>query len=980
MTNNSTIDFYSLPPRQRVCYLRQAVRCLATSRRWQELERLLTSFSFLKAKITSGEIGSLIEEYKLALSVVPPDSGKYRTLDLIGEVLELDRSFLEDHPDCLLTCLWNRGYWHDNDVVNQHFHQEADSRFVVQTRKEVAPTKFSALVDRWLERSSPDGVPIAWGRSLRPPEITLGTSRPHPLSKHSDSVRAVVFSPSGKLVASAGNDRYISIWNIHAGKVVKCLGDLDLKVKAVAFSLDESEVIAGLRDGTIQRWNLVTGEMITHRPPFEIVLRWIGVSHDDVWIVVQDRSGKFYLWNRKDGAGHEVDTVVETVGKTFGQSGRRAVFSSWEDNPRRYVVCLQDVQTGKVYSTLYGHRDRIEDVALSEDGRIAVSGSFDKTLRIWDAVVGKELFCCSGHREWVFGVAVTRDGRFAASASKDNTIRIWDTQSGAELAVLFGHTHWVNSVDFSPDGRYVVSGASDTRVILWEWKKSNNAPQLQNHNAEIDRLSFSPLGTQVVTSTHHDGQAFIWSVSEGKIIRRIAEGKSLNAAFSSDGRLLVTGAWDGNIRIWKTQDWSLVHCFQAHQVQEDMGFALSPNASRMVTWGDWNDGSIKLWNLEAAQEVETWTSIFTNQAVFSPNSELIAAFARDRQIYLWESSKGRLQTKLNMGDDWIETHCLVFSSDSTQLAASFLSSVVIWNITTRQVQLKLDTGHQKILEMAFSRDGAYLLTVNAMQETQEWSTTMKSTPSTISGRLGLSAFVSNSPIVPLMVDQETQFRNRDGNMVLRLPIAPGLQTLSPDSQVWASAKRNHLYLFQLCYPPQEGRAPVPEGLSEIHKIGTGGSITETVSAQESGDPQLRTVLASLKRYRPSNSHHQAGGFVWQNNDYVCHEAICPICGTGAPFETADYRTELRVYFTGNPAHSLNRRIEAMRIKCGGPPVNTADEGCSICTVGTGDSSGLYLLSENHQSRWSLDTVIAYLRLIRSPFANHPSLIATNGPG
>lgn len=972
--NNSTIDFYSLAPRQQICYLRQAVRCLATSRRWQELERLLTSFSFLKAKITFDELGSLIEEYKLALSVVPPDSAKYRLLDLIGEALELDRSFLQDHPDCVFACLWNRGYWHDHDVVAQHFHQEADARFKVHSNKALAPTKLSALVDRWLESMSPDGVPISWGRSLRPPEVTLGTSRPHPLSEHSDSVRVVAFSPSGKLVASASNDRSISIWNMHAGKEVKCLSDLDLKVKAVAFSMDELEVIAGMRDGMIQRWNLVTGEMITHRPPYEIVLRWIGVSHDDAWIVVQDRSGKFYLWNRKDGIGHEADSVSETVGKTFGQNGRRAVFSSWEDNPRRYVVCLQDVQTGTVYSTLYGHRDRIEDVALSEDGRIAVSGSFDKTLRIWDAVAGKELHCCSGHKEWVFGVAVSRDGRYAASASKDNTIRLWDTENGTELAVLYGHSHWVNSVDFSPDGRYVVSGASDNRVILWEWRKSNNAPQLKNHNAEINHLSFSPLGKEVVTSTQHDGQAFIWSVAEGKIIRRIAEGKTLNAAFSSDGRFLVTGAWDGDIRIWNSQDWSLVNRFQAHQVQENMGLALSPNASRLVTWGDWNDGSIRLWNMEAAQEVASWPSLFTHQAVFSPNSKLIAAFARDHQIYLWESSKGTLQAKLNMGDEWIETHCLVFSSDSTQLAASFLSSVVIWNITTKQVQLKLDTGHQKILEMAFSRDGAYLLTVNAMQETQEWSTTTKSTPSTISGRLGLSAFVSDSPIIPLMAEQETLFRNRDGKTILRLPIAPGLQTLSPDSQVWASAKRNHLYLYQLCYPAQGARTP--GRLLESHISQTVVSPTEIVAAQEPDDPQLRTVLASLKRYKPGNSRHQPGGFVWQNNDYVCHEAICPICGTGAPFETGDYRTDLRVYFTGNPAHSLNRPIEAMRIKCGGPPVNAVDGGCSICTVGTGDSSGLYLLSENHQSRWGLETVIAYLRLIRSPFANHPSLINT----
>jgi WD40 repeat protein len=139
----------------------------------------------------------------------------------------------------------------------------------------------------------------------------------------------------------------------------------------------------------------------------------------------------FSTLSLEDDPERSILLAMHAVDATHSVDG--AVIPEAEDVLHRAIL------RSPILWTMHGHSDNVWGVALSGDGRLAVSASRDDTLKVWDVDNGRELRTLRGHSAPVLHVALSRDGRFAVSASFDS-VKVWDTESGRELRTLKDHT------------------------------------------------------------------------------------------------------------------------------------------------------------------------------------------------------------------------------------------------------------------------------------------------------------------------------------------------------------------------------------------------------------------------------------------------------------------------------------------------------------------------------------------------------------
>jgi WD40 repeat protein len=138
--------------------------------------------------------------------------------------------------------------------------------------------------------------------------------------------------------------------------------------------------------------------------------------------------------------------------------GKQAISASKDKNLK-----LWDLATGEQLRTLNGHSDLVNAVAVTADGKQAISASDDKTLKVWDLTTGEQLRTLNAHTSSVKAVVVTADGKQAISASRDNTLKLWNLETGEVIASFTGESP-INCCAVAPDGVTIVAGEASGRV------------------------------------------------------------------------------------------------------------------------------------------------------------------------------------------------------------------------------------------------------------------------------------------------------------------------------------------------------------------------------------------------------------------------------------------------------------------------------------------------------------------------------------
>ena len=293
------------------------------------------------------------------------------------------------------------------------------------------------------------------------------------LEGHRDWVWSVAFSHDGRRALSGSKDATVRLWDMETLAALACLEGHEAEVVSVTFSADGKQALSGSLDKTVRLWDLESGrEVRSFRGHTDSVVS-VAFSEDGKSALSASRDGTIRICDLTSGGeSRRIVSQMEIVGLAFSADGMTALGNCIRSPTRllpvpKNTVRLWALESGRELRRFEGHADLIWSVALSPNGRRALSGSEDHTVRLWEVGSGRELFRLRGHTGWAWSVAFSPDGRRALSGSDDKTLRLWNLEKGTEICCLEGHADWVACVAFAPDGRTALSGSNDQTLRLW---------------------------------------------------------------------------------------------------------------------------------------------------------------------------------------------------------------------------------------------------------------------------------------------------------------------------------------------------------------------------------------------------------------------------------------------------------------------------------------------------------------------------------
>lgn len=360
------------------------------------------------------------------------------------------------------------------------------------------------------------------------------------LSGHRDTVCAIAFSPDGKTLIS-GSD-HVKIWDVATQHSLTTITGQTEHVLAVAFHPDGRMLASGHADGQVRLWDSRTGRLLKTSHPHE---RW-------VWSVGFDATGQYMASNSEDRTMKILDTATGMVRQTLSRCAGWAWQANFSPQGQWLAGVFQDGnallwnrQTNEL-QIFPGHQDWVRAVQFSRDGEQLATGGAEGQIHLWDWRSNQIIQTFCGHaaavRAIAFSAIIPRSiPRYLVSAGADCVVKVWDINTGDLMQSLIGHSNTIRSIAHHPSQPLVVSAGEDYTIRVWNTITGQCLHVLQEHAAPVASVTLPSTGAidscaaTLLASASEDGTIKLWDLNTGKSLRtlrpeRLYEGMNITGA------------------------------------------------------------------------------------------------------------------------------------------------------------------------------------------------------------------------------------------------------------------------------------------------------------------------------------------------------------------------------------------------------------------------------------------------------------------